>query len=67
VCAACEREDVGSGTITLGGDWRCPASWLVGKPIDPGFAEVQTSDSLALPAPTVAARSGGIGITCTRS
>ncbi len=61
VRAACERHDVGSGSIYT---WRRQAmsGELTGvrTPIEPVFAEVQISEQLALPAPTVAARSGGV-------
>ena len=61
VRAACERHDVGSGSIYT---WRRQAmsGELAGvrKPIEPVFAEVQISEQPALPAPTVAARSGGV-------
>ena len=59
--AACERHDVGSGSIYT---WRRQAmsGELAGvrKSIKPAFAEVQISDQLALPGPTVAARSEGV-------
>ena len=59
--AACERHDVGSGSIYT---WRRQAisGELTGvrKPIEPAFAEVQISEQLALPAPTVAARSDSV-------
>ena len=59
--AACERHNVGSGSIYT---WRRQAmsGELAGvrKPIEPVFAEVQISEQPALPAPTVAARSGGV-------
>lgn len=32
----------------------------VRKPIEPAFAEVQISEQLALPAPTIAARGNGV-------
>lgn len=58
---ACERHDVGSGSIYT---WRRQAMTgeraRMRKPIEPAFAEVQISDQPALPAPTVAARSGGV-------
>ena len=61
VRAACERHDVGSGSIYT---WRRQAmsGELAGvrKPIEPAFAEVQISEQPALPAPTVAASSGGV-------
>ncbi|WP_065846269.1 transposase [Sphingobium sp. Ndbn-10] len=61
VRAACERHDVGSGSIYT---WRRQAmsGELAGvrKSIKPAFAEVQISDQLALPGPTVAARSEGV-------
>lgn len=61
VRAACERHDVGSGSIYT---WRRQAmsGELAGvrKPIEPAFAEVQISEQLALPAPTVAAHGGGV-------
>ena len=61
VRAACERHEVGSGSIYT---WRRQAmsGELAGvrKPIEPVFAEVQISEQPALPAPTVAARSGGV-------
>ncbi|EAT07713.1 putative transposase [Sphingomonas sp. SKA58] len=61
VRAACERHDVGSGSIYT---WRRQAmsGELAGvrKLAEPAFAEVQISEQLALPAPTVAARSGGV-------
>ncbi|WP_093021013.1 transposase [Sphingobium sp. YR768] len=64
VRTACERHEVGSGSIYT---WRRQAmsGELTGvrKPIEPAFAEVQISEQLALPVPTVAARSNGmIGI-----
>lgn len=59
VRAACERHDVGSGSIYT---WRrqTMSGELAGvrKPIEPVFAEVQISEQPALPAPT--ARSGGV-------
>ena len=61
VRAACERHDVGSGLIYT---WRRQAmsGELAGvrKSIEPAFAEVQISEQLALPAPTIASRSGGV-------
>lgn len=61
VRAACERHDVGSGSIYT---WRRQAmsGELVGvrKPIEPAFAEVQISEQSALPAPAVATRSDGV-------
>ena len=61
VRTACERHDVGSGSIYT---WRRQAmsGELAGvrKPIEPAFAEVQISEQWALPAPAVAARSGGL-------
>lgn len=61
VRTACERHEVGSGSIYT---WRRQAmsGELTGvrKPIEPAFAEVQISEQLALPAPTVAARSNGV-------
>ena len=61
VRTACERHDVGSGSIYT---WRRQAmsGELTGvrKPIEPAFAEVQISEQLALPAPTVAARSDSV-------
>lgn len=61
VRAACERHDVGSGSIYT---WRRQAmsGELAGvrKPIEPVFAEVQISEQPALSAPTVAVRSGGV-------
>ena len=61
VRAACERHDVGSGSIYT---WRRQAmsGELAGvrKPIEPVFAEVQISEQPALPAPTLAARSGSV-------
>lgn len=58
VRAACERHDVGSGSIYT---WRRQAMSgelaVVRKPIEPVFAEVQISEQPALPAPTVEARS----------
>jgi transposase len=61
VRAACERHDVGSGSIYT---WRRQAmsGELAGvrKPIEPVFAEVQISEQPALPAPTVVARSDGV-------
>ena len=61
VRAACERHDVGSGSIYT---WRRQAmsGELAGvrKPIEPVFAEVQISEQPALPAPPVATRSGGV-------
>ena len=61
VRTACERHDVGSGSIYT---WRRQAmsGELAGvrKPIEPVFAEVQINEQPALPAPTVAARSGGV-------
>lgn len=64
VRTACERHDVGSGSIYT---WRRQAmsGELTGvrKPIEPAFAEVQISEPLALPAPVVAPRSdSAIGI-----
>ena len=50
VRAACERHEVGSGSIYT---WRRQA--MSGE-----LAEVQISEQPALPAPTVAARSGGV-------
>ena len=61
VRTACERHEVGSGSIYT---WRRQAmsGELTGvrKPIEPTFAEVQISEQLALPAPTVAVRSNGV-------
>ena len=61
VRTACERHEVGSGSIYT---WRRQAmsGELTGvrKPIEPAFAQVQISEQLALPAPTVAARSNGV-------
>jgi transposase len=61
VRAACERHDVGSGSIYT---WRRQAmsGELAGvrKPIEPVFAEVQISEQPALPAPTLAARSSSV-------
>lgn len=61
VRAACERHDVGSSSIYT---WRRQAisGQLTGarKPIEPVFAEVQIVEQPALPAPTVAARSGSV-------
>ncbi|MHA6765787.1 transposase [Sphingobium ummariense] len=61
VRTACERHEVGSGSIYI---WRRQAmsGELTGvrKPIEPAFAEVQISEQLALPAPTIAARSNGV-------
>ena len=61
VRTACERHEVGSGSIYT---WRRQAmsGELTGvrKPIEPAFAQVQISEHLALPAPTVAARSDGV-------
>lgn len=61
VRTACERHDVGSGSIYT---WRQQAmsGELTGvrKPIEPVFAQVQISEQPALPAPTVAASSGGV-------
>ena len=61
VRAACERHDVGSGSIYT---WRRQAmsGELTGvrKLAEPAFAEVQISEQLALPAPGVAARSDGV-------
>ncbi|WP_336966644.1 IS66-like element accessory protein TnpA [Sphingobium aquiterrae] len=61
VRTACERHDVGSGSIYT---WRQQAmsGELTGvrKPIEPVFAQVQISEQPALPAPTVAARSNGV-------
>ncbi|HEX7858178.1 MAG TPA: transposase [Sphingobium sp.] len=61
VRTACERHEVGSGSIYT---WRRQAmsGELTGvrKPIEPAFAQVQISEQLALPAPTVAARSDGV-------
>ena len=61
VRAACERHDVGSGSIYT---WRRQAmsGELTGvrKPIEPVFAEVQISEQLALPTPPVVTRSGGV-------
>ena len=58
---ACERHEVGSGSIYT---WRRQAmsGELTGvrKPIEPAFAQVQISEQLALSAPTVAARSDGV-------
>src|SRR3546814_8682877 len=57
VRTACERHEVGSGSIYT---WRRQAmsGELTGvrKPIEPAFAQVQISEQRALPAPTVAAR-----------
>ncbi|PBN41285.1 transposase [Sphingobium sp. D43FB] len=61
VRTACERHEVGSGSIYT---WRRQAmsGELTGvrKPIEPTFAQVQISEPLALPAPTVTARSDGV-------
>ena len=61
VRAACERHDVGSGSIYT---WRRQAmsGELTGvrKPIEPVFAEVQISEQLALPTTPVVTRSGGV-------
>lgn len=61
VRTACERHDVGSGSIYT---WRRQAmsGELAGvrKLAEPAFAEVQISEQPALPAPTVAASSGGV-------
>lgn len=61
VRTACERHEVGSGSIYT---WRRQAmsGELTGvrKPIEPTFAQVQISEPLALPAPTIAARSDGV-------
>ena len=61
VRTACERHDVGSGSIYT---WRQQAmsGELTGvcKPIEPVFAQVQISEQPALPAPTAAARSNGV-------
>ena len=61
VRAACERHDVGSGSIYT---WRRQAmsGELAGvrKLAEPVFAEVQISEQPALPAPTIAARSDGV-------
>ena len=61
VRTACERHEVGSGSIYT---WRRQAmsGELTGvrKPIEPTFAQVQISEQLALPAPTVAVRSNGV-------
>ena len=61
VRTACERHEVGSGSIYT---WRRQAmsGELTGvrKPIEPAFARVQISEQLALPAPTVATRSNGV-------
>ncbi|HEY9579205.1 MAG TPA: transposase [Rhizorhapis sp.] len=61
VRTACERHEVGSGSIYT---WRRQAmsGELTGvrKPIEPAFAQVQISEQRALPAPTVAARSDGV-------
>jgi transposase len=64
VRAACERHDVGSGSIYT---WRRQAmsGELTGvrKPIEPVFAEVQISEPPALPAPLVSSPiSSSIGI-----
>ncbi|GLV28229.1 transposase [Sphingobium sp. TomTYG75] len=64
VRTACERHDVGSGSIYT---WRRQAmsGELTGvrKFADPAFAEVQISEPPALPAPSVAPpRSSSIGI-----
>ncbi|AUW60561.1 IS66 family insertion sequence hypothetical protein (plasmid) [Sphingobium sp. SCG-1] len=64
VRTACERHDVGSGSIYT---WRRQAmsGELAGvrKLAEPAFAEVQISEPLALPAPQVATRSdSAIGI-----
>ena len=60
VRSACERHEVGSGSIYT---WRRQAmsGELAGvrKPIEPVFAEVQISEP-ALPAPTVVARSSSV-------
>lgn len=61
VRTACERHEVGSGSIYT---WRRQAmsGELTGvrKPIEPAFAEVQISEQQALSAPMVAARSNGV-------
>jgi len=61
VRTACERHEVGSGSIYT---WRRQAmsGELTGvrKPIEHTFAQVQISEPLALPAPTVTARSDGV-------
>ncbi len=61
VRTACERHDVGSGSIYT---WRRQAmsGELAGvrKLAEPAFTEVQISEQPALPAPTVAASSGGV-------
>src|SRR3546814_13929706 len=61
VRAACERHDVGSGSIYT---WRRQAmsGALAGlrKSIKPAFAEVQISDQLALHGTPVAARNEGL-------
>lgn len=61
VRAACERHDVGSGSIYT---WRRQAmsGELAGvrKLAEPAFAEVQISEQPALPAPTVAAVGGTV-------
>ena len=61
VRGACERHDVGSGSIYT---WRRQAmsGELAGvpKPIEPVFAEVEISEQPALPAPTVAARNSSV-------
>jgi transposase len=61
VRSACERHEVGSGLIYT---WRHQAmsGELAGvrKLAEPAFAEVQISEQLALPAPTVTARSEGV-------
>src|SRR3546814_16753003 len=60
VRTACERHEVGSGSIYT---WRRQAmsGELTGvrKPIEPAFAQVQISEQRALPAPTVEASSAG--------
>jgi len=61
VRTACERHEVGSGSIyTLRRQAMSGELTGVRKPIEPAFAEVQISEQLALRAPTVAARSNGV-------
>lgn len=59
--AACERQDVDSGSIYT---WlrQAMSSELAGdrKLAEPAFADVQISQQLSLPAPTFAARSDGV-------
>lgn len=61
VRTAIERHEVGSGSIYT---WRRQAmsGELTGvrKPVEPAFAQVQISEPLALPAPTIAARGDGL-------